>query len=106
MLWYQRSLGTIYALTIELLNENTPVSAIIGVNDMTAGSIMKALTDKSYKIPHRLYLWCYFSFPVSKYVPITPSAAQPMQVTANIGRIPMLSARRPLNHGPPNMPIE
>ena len=43
-----------YTLTMELLNENTPVSAIIGVNDITAGGIMKALIDKGYKIPQQV----------------------------------------------------
>jgi LacI family transcriptional regulator len=42
-----------YALTKELLNENTPVSAIIGVNDIAAGGIMNALSDEGYKVPQQ-----------------------------------------------------
>lgn len=43
-----------YKLTIELLNEQRPVSAIIGVNDITACGIINALTDKGYKIPQHV----------------------------------------------------
>lgn len=42
-----------YTLTRELLEE-AAVSAIIGVNDMTACGIMTALRDKGYKIPQQI----------------------------------------------------
>jgi LacI family transcriptional regulator len=42
-----------YNLTVELLEE-AAVSAIVGVNDMTACGIMAALSDKGYKIPQQI----------------------------------------------------
>ena len=42
-----------YNLTVELLREHT-VSAIVGVNDITACGIMNALTDNGYKIPQQI----------------------------------------------------
>jgi LacI family transcriptional regulator len=40
-------------LTLELLQER-PVSAIIGMNDMVACGIMKALREKGYEIPQQI----------------------------------------------------
>jgi LacI family transcriptional regulator len=42
-----------YNLTVELLEESS-VTAIVGVNDMTACGIMAALRDKGYKIPQQI----------------------------------------------------
>ncbi len=42
-----------YNLTVELLEEAL-VTAIIGINDMTACGIMAALRDKGYKIPQHI----------------------------------------------------
>lgn len=40
-----------YDLTLKLLEENPKVTAIIGVNDMTASGIMKALYSKKISVP-------------------------------------------------------
>ncbi len=42
-----------YTLTVELL-EKDAVTAIVGVNDMTACGIMSALRDKGYQIPQQI----------------------------------------------------
>ena len=43
-----------YNLTVQLLDDAAEVTAIIGVNDMTACGIMTALRDKGYEIPKQI----------------------------------------------------
>jgi len=43
-----------YQLTLELLERSSSVSAIIGVNDITACGIMNALNEKGYTIPEQI----------------------------------------------------